>query len=80
MNLVKTITIETNYKSYEVTVHSNGRIFIGDKEPSKLDNGAGYLAVIVGYKRKESGKLVPKLEYVPRPATRSTFHSLKGNQ
>lgn len=66
MNLVKTITIETNYKSYEVTVHSNGRIFIGDKEPSKLDNGAGYLAVTVGYKIKESGKLVPKLEYVHR--------------
>lgn len=66
MHLVKTIEIETNYKIYKITVHSDGRIFIGDREPHKLDNGAGYLAVIIGYKRKENGKLIPKLEYVHR--------------
>lgn len=66
MNLVETISIETNYKTYEVTVHSDGRIFIGDREPSKMDNGAGYLAVAIGYSRINSGRLSPKLQYVHR--------------
>ena len=66
MNLVKTIKIETNCGEYFVEVHSNGKIFSEGKELNQLDNGAGYLACIVGRKLTKSGRVGPKLEYVHR--------------
>ena len=66
MNLVRTIEIETNCGKYCVEVHSNGKVFSNGKELNKLDNGAGYLACIVGKKRTKSGKIGSKLEYIHR--------------
>lgn len=66
MNLVKTVEIETNVGKFYVEVHSSGKVFSNGKELNQLDNGAGYLAVIAGRKKTNSGKIGPKLEYVHR--------------
>lgn len=66
MNLIKTVEIETNLGKFYVEVHSNGKVFSNGKELNQLDNGAGYLAVIVARKKTSSGKIGPKLEYVHR--------------
>lgn len=66
MDLVKTVEIETNLGKFYVEVHSSGKVFSNGKELNQLDNGAGYLAVIVARKKTSSGKIGPKLEYVHR--------------
>lgn len=66
MDLVKTVVIKTNFGEYSVEVHSNGKIFSEGKELNQLDNGAGYLACIVGRKLTKTGRVGPKLEYVHR--------------
>ena len=76
MDLVKIVEIETNLGKFCVEVHSNGKIFSNEKELNQLDNGAGYLAVVVGKKKTNSGRISPKLEYVHRLVAKAFIPNL----
>lgn len=62
MNLVKEIEIGEEI----VTVHSNGDVYRNGNKLKQANNGAGYLSVLVGYKRNKNGKLTGIREYIHR--------------
>jgi hypothetical protein len=67
MNLVsKFIEIECECGNQVVEVFNNGLVKRNGIILKPADNGAGYLSVIVGYKRNSSGKMTSVRKYVHR--------------
>lgn len=66
MSLVKTIYIDTEFGCNTILVHKDGTIVRNGRELTPADNGAGYLSVLVGYKRNGKGKQVGMRKYVHR--------------
>jgi hypothetical protein len=67
MNLVsKTLSINLDGNINEIEVFNTGEIRKNNRVLKPVDNGAGYLAVVVGYKRTKSGRLGGVLKYIHR--------------
>jgi len=66
MSLVKTIYIYTEFGCNTILVYNDGTIVRNGRKLTPADNGAGYLSVLVGYKRNGKGKQVGIRRYVHR--------------